>query len=361
MAASSLLQSFRLGSLSLPNRLVMAPMTRGRAESDGTPNDLMANYYVQRADAGLLVTEATPVSRTGIGWLGAPGMYTDAHQAGWLKVTDAVHRARGRVFLQLWHMGRVSHPDFLGGALPVGPSAIAAKGETHTAKGKQAYVTPRALGLDEIKGVVADFARATKRARDAGFDGVELHGANGYLIDQFLRDGSNRRTDAYGGSIANRTRFLLEVTEAVIGAWSKDRVGVRLSPRGAYNDMADSDPAATFGDAAARLSKLGIAYLHAMEPLPGHMMAAPGERVSPVMRKAFRGPFIANGGYDAALGAKAIDAGEADLVAFGIPFLANPDFVERVRRGSPLNPPDYGTLYTPGPKGYTDYPALAAR
>jgi N-ethylmaleimide reductase len=359
MPLAPLFQPVRLGAVEAPNRMLMAPMTRGRAEADGTPNALMATYYVQRATAGLLVTEATPVSRQGVGWVGAPGMYTDAHVAGWRKVTEAVHAAKGRIFLQLWHMGRVSHPDFHGGALPVGPSAIAAQGETHTPLGKKAYVTPRALETAEIAGIVKAFGDATRRARDAGFDGVEVHGANGYLVDQFLRDGSNHRTDGYGGSVENRTRFAVEVAQACVSAWAADRVGFRVSPRGAYNDMADRDPAATFGRLAERLSPLGLAYLHVMEGLPGSMMHTPGERVSPVLRKAFRGALVANGGYDAAKAAAALAAGEADAVAFGVPFLCTPDFVARTQAGKPMNPPDFSTLYTPGAKGYTDYPALA--
>lgn len=354
-----LFRPLAVGALTLPNRLVMAPMTRGRAEPDGTPTELIASHYAQRAAAGLLVTEATPVSRDGVGWLGAPGVYTDRHVEGWRRVTDAVHRAGGRIFLQLWHMGRVSHPDFLDGALPVGPSAVAAKGETHTPKGKQPYVTPRALALEEIPRIVRAYGDGARRAKDAGFDGVEIHGANGYLVDQFLRDGSNHRTDGYGGSARNRTRFLVEVAEAACAAWSPDRVAMRLSPRGAYNDMRDSDPVATFSLAAERLSALRLAYLHVVEPFEGHMMWAPGERVSPSMRRAFRGPFVANGGYDAARASAAVEQGEADLVSFGLPFLANPDFVERVRRGAALNAPDFATLYTPGAKGYLDYPTLA--
>lgn len=350
-----LFQPLRLGALTLPHRMIMAPMTRGRAEADGTPNALMATYYVQRASAALLVTEATPVSRQGVGWLGAPGMYTDAHVAGWRRVTDAVHAAGGRIVLQLWHMGRVSHPDFHGGELPVGPSAIAAKGETHTPLGKKAYVTPRALETAEIAGIVKAFGDGARRAREAGFDGVEIHGANGYLVDQFLRDGSNQRTDGYGGSLENRTRFAVEVAQACAGAWAADRVGIRLSPRGTYNDMADRDPAATFGRAAERLSALKLAYLHVVEGLPGTMMHTPGERVSPVLRKAFKGPFIANGGYDAPKAAAAVAAGEADAVAFGVPFLSTPDFVARTKTGAPINAPDFATLYTPGAKGYTDY------
>lgn len=355
---SLLFSPLRVGALTLPNRLVMAPMTRGRAGPDGTPLPRMARYYGSRADAGLLITEATAISPQGTGWLGAPGIHRDEHVAGWRPVTSAVHAAGGRIFLQLWHMGRVSHPDFLGGDLPVGPSAIAAKGDSHTPRGKQSYVTPRELGRSEIAAIVADYANAARRARAAGFDGVELHGANGYLIDQFLRDGSNRRTDEYGGSVANRVRFLLEVVQAVAAAWSPERVGVRLSPTGNYNDMADSAPAATFGHAARELDRLGLAYLHVTEALPGHPMHVPLPPVAPVMRRAFHGPLLVNGGYDAAKAAAAIAAGEADLVAFGLPFLANPDFVKRVRTGAPLNQPDYATLYTHGDEGYLDYATL---
>ena len=355
-----LFEPYPLKTMTLPNRMVMAPLTRGRAEADGTPNDLMARYYRQRAEAGLIVSEATAISRGGVGWLGAPGIYTDAHVAGWRKVTEAVHEAGGRIFLQLWHMGRASHPDFLDGELPVAPSAVAADEWSHTPLGKKRYVVPRALELDEIPGIVNDYAAAAVRARDAGFDGVEIHGANGYLIDQFLRDGSNRRTDAYGGCVANRARFLLEVTEAVCSAWSPDRVGVRLSPTGGYNDMRDSDPPATFGHAADALNRFNLAYLHLMEALPGHPLAGTHERISPMLRTIYRGTLIINGGFDAQLATAALERGEADLVAFGMLFLANPDLVRRFREGAPLNAPDYATLYTPGPRGYVDYPALEA-
>lgn len=358
MNENILFEPYPLKTLTLPNRMVMAPLTRGRAEADGTPNDLMARYYRQRAEAGLIVSEATAVSRGGVGWLGAPGIYTDAHVAGWRKVTEAVHGAGGRIFLQLWHMGRASHPDFLDGELPVAPSAVAADEWSRTPLGKKHYVVPRPLELGEIPGIVSDYAAAAARARDAGFDGVEIHGANGYLIDQFLRDGSNRRTDAYGGSVANRARFLLEVTEAVCAAWSPDRVGVRLSPTGGYNDMRDSDPPATFGYAVEALNRFDLAYLHLMEALPGHPLAGTHERISPMLRTIYRGTLIINGGFDARLATAALARGEADLVAFGMLFLANPDLVRRFREGAPLNAPDYATLYTPGPKGYVDYPTL---
>jgi N-ethylmaleimide reductase len=359
MTPQHLFFPLQLGPLMLPNRLVMAPMTRGRAEADGTPNEAIARYYRMRADAGLLVTEATAISPQGRGWVGAPGIWNDAHVGGWRRVTEAVHKRDGRIFLQLWHMGRVSHPDFQGGELPVGPSAIAAIGESHTPKGRQPYVTPRELSRDGIQAIVADYAAAARRAREAGFDGIELHGANGYLIDQFLRDGSNRREDEYGGNAPNRARFLLEVTRAVSEAWEPERVGVRLSPTGNYNDMRDSDPAGTFTHAARELDRLGIAYLHVSEPLPGHMLHVPLPPVTPALRKAFRGTLIVNGGYGADRADDAIRAREADLVAFGMPFLANPDLVTRFRTGAALNQPDFATLYTPGEKGYLDYPTLA--
>ena len=334
-------------------------MARGRAYADGTPSSIMAPYYALRAEAGLIVTEATSISTQGTGWLGAPGIHTDAHVHGWRRVTDAVHEKDGRIFLQLWHMGRVSHPDFLGGQLPVGPSAIAAKGDAHTKNGKRPYVTPRALEKGEIRAIVADYAAAAKRARDAGFDGVEIHGANGYLIDQFLRDGANQRSDDYGGNVANRTRFLLEVVEAVSAAWSTDRVGVRVSPTGTYNDMRDSDPDALFAHVARVLDGRALAYLHVSEPLPGHMLASELPPVLPTIRRNFHGVLFTNGGYDADKAEAAIAAKEADAVAFGVPFLANPDLVRRWRHGRELNAPDFATLYTPGEKGYLDYPVLA--
>jgi N-ethylmaleimide reductase len=357
-SVSTLFESVKIGAIHLPNRMVMAPLTRGRANPDHVPDNLMAEYYVQRASAGLIVTEATAISPQGFGWFGAPGLWTDSHVQGWRNVTDSVHRANGRIFLQLWHMGRVSHPDFQNGQLPVGPSAIAAQGDAHVPTGKKPYVTPRALETSEIAGIVKDYARATKLAKEAGFDGVEIHGANGYLIDQFIRDGSNHRSDAYGGTVPNRVRFLLEVTEAVADAWLPDRVGVRLSPTGPYNDMKDSNPAETFTYAARALNTFGLAYLHVLEGLPGHWSAVPGPRVSPQLRDAFKGPFIVNAGYDAPKGAAAIAHGEADLVAYGTPFLANPDLVERFKTGAPLNAPQVDTFYSGGAKGYTDYPRL---
>ncbi len=353
---TTIFDPIKLGSVSLPNRMIMAPMTRGRAEAGAVPGALMAEYYSARAEAGLIISEATAISPQGHGWNNAPGIWNEAQVQGWRKVTDAVHQRGGRMFLQLWHMGRVSHPDFLDGKQPVGPSAIAAKGESHTPTGTKPYVVPHALSVDEIHAIIGEYAAAAERAIDAGFDGVEVHGANGYLIDQFIRDGSNQRTDSYGGSTDHRLRFLMEVTSAVISKIGAGRVGVRLSPTGQYNDMHDSNAVATFSRAAELLSPLGLAYLHTMEALPGHPFAAEGERVTPHIRKAYKGVLITNGGYDVALANQALTNGEADAIAFGVPFLANPDLVQRFKHNQPLNVPDFATFYTQGAKGYTDYP-----
>ncbi len=356
---SKLFDSLVLGPLALRNRIFMAPMTRGRARPDGTPTSVMTEYYRQRASAGLIVTEATAISAQGTGWAGAPGIYTDAHEEGWRAVTHAVHEAGGRIFLQLWHMGRVSHPDFQGGELPVGPSAIAAKGQAHTADGLKDYVTPRALAAEELPGIVADYAAAARRAIAAGFDGIELHGANGYLLDQFIRDGSNQRDDEYGGSIENRWRFPLEVARAVAEAIGSERTGFRVSPTGGYNGMSDQDPVATFTYGARRMAELGLAYVHVFEPLPGGVMGEAGVPVvHPHIRKAFGGTLILNGGYDGPKAEQALAAGETEAIAFGMPFLANPDLPRRLQEAAPLNAPDFATFYTPGAKGYTDYSRL---
>lgn len=359
MSISSLFEPIRLGAIDLRNRMVMAPLTRGRSGPDRIPNALMAEYYQQRASAGLIITEATQVSEQAAGWAETPGIYSEAQIQAWQQVTDAVHQQGGKIVLQLWHTGRASHPDFqVNGALPISASAIPPVGEIHTPQGKKPFVTPRAVSLEEIPGIVQDFAQATRNARQAGFDGVEIHAANGYLIDQFLRDGTNQRQDAYGGTIENRARFLLEVTEAVVNAWSADHIGVRLSPTNAFNDMRDSNPIATFTYAAQALNTYNLAYLHLLEALPGHLLAVEGERVSPYIRKVYQGPLIINGGYDAASGAAAIANQDADLVAYGIPFIANPDLPERFAQQAPLNEPDTATFYTQGAKGYTDYPFL---
>jgi len=359
MATPDLFTPVQVGTLTLPNRVVMAPMTRNRAGTGNVPGALAVEYYTQRASAGLIITEATQVSPQGVGYPGTPGIHSAAQVAGWRVVTDAVHAAGGRIFLQLWHVGRISHPSLQpDGALPVAPSAIKPKGDAFTASGPQPFVTPRALATEEIPGVVAQFETGARLAKEAGFDGVELHGANGYLIDQFLRDGSNRRTDRYGGSLANRARFLLEVTEAVAGVWGADRVGVRLSPRGDFNDMSDSDPRATFGHAALALAPFGLAYLHIVEPV-GSLPAGTAP-LAPRLKEAFGGPLMINGGYTRALAETALAEGQADLVSFGAPFLANPDLPLRLANEAPLNPPDPATFYGGDARGYTDYPPLAA-
>ncbi len=357
---SPLFTPLRVGELDLPNRVLMAPMTRGRATADGVPLPHMAIYYAQRASGGLLITEATSISPQGVGWVNAPRIDQPAHVAAWRPVTQAVHDAGGRIFLQLWHMGRASHPDFQGGQLPVGPSAIAAAGESHTPEGKKPYVTPRALETRELAGVVADYAHAARNAVEAGFDGVEIHGANGYLVDQFIRDGSNQRTDDYGGSIAKRWRFPLEVVDAVVAAIGASRTAIRLSPTGAYNGMSDSDPVASFSFGARELSQRGLAFVHLVAPLPGHMMANPAApAVTPAVRAAFDGVLVVNGGYTRDAADAVIASGEADAVAFGVPYLANPDLPARLEANAPLNAPDFATFYSPGEQGYTDYPALA--
>jgi N-ethylmaleimide reductase len=344
---------YRLGHIDLGNRLVMAPMTRSRAVGGSVPNPLAATYYAQRASAGLIVSEATQVSPQGVGYIRTPGIHSAEQVAGWTVITDAVHRAGGKIFLQLWHVGRISHPDFHGGELPVAPSAIAAQGQVFTAKGLQPMVTPRALDTAELPGIVEQFRRGAENAKAAGFDGVELHGANGYLLDQFLRDGANRRTDDYGGSVENRARLPLEVTRAVVGVWGADRVGYRISPNGVFNAMSDSNPVATFSYLIEKLDKLGIVYLHVVDPL-----ADGDKRLSPLLRKKFSRSYIVNGGFDAASATAAIRHGVADLVAIGVPFIANPDLPQRYRAGAALNAPDQATFYAGEEKGFTDYPAL---
>jgi N-ethylmaleimide reductase len=350
---------YRLGALALPNRFVMAPMTRSRALAGNVPNPLAATYYAQRAAAGLLISEGTQVSPQGVGYIRTPGMHSPEQVAGWKVVTDAVHRAGGRIFAQLWHVGRVSHPDFHGGELPVAPSAIAGVGEAFTVNGRQVLGVPRALDLAELPVVVEQFRQAAVNAMAAGFDGVELHGANGYLLDQFLRDGANHRTDDYGGSIENRARFPLEVADAVISVWGPSHVGYKISPHFAMLGMSDSTPVDTFSYLARQLGARRIAYLHIAEPVAGPAVAPAGTvRATPILRRLFEGPVIVNGGYNVESANAAIAAGEADLVAFGVPFLANPDLPERWRRGSSLNAPRLEHFYAGEEKGYTDYPTL---
>jgi N-ethylmaleimide reductase len=351
---------YRLDALELKNRLVLSPMTRSRALDGNVPNPLAATYYAQRASAGLLITEASQVSPQGVGYIRTPGMHSPEQVAGWRKVTDAVHKAGGRIFAQLWHVGRVSHPDFHGGALPVAPSALPVDGEAFTHNGKVKIVTPRALELSELPGIVAQFRTAAENAKAAGFDGVELHGANGYLLDQFLRDGANRRTDAYGGGVANRARFPLEVTDAVIAVWGAERVGYKLSPHFAGYSMSDSHPVETFSHIVKELAQRKIGYIHIGEAIAGPMAAPAGTvRVTPILRSIFGGTVMVNGGYDARSANAAIARGEADLVAIGVPFLANPDLPARYRNDGPLNAADPATFYAGEDKGYIDYPALA--
>ncbi len=353
--SKTLFSPYTLGDLTLANRMVLSPMTRSRALAGNVPNPLAAQYYVQRASAGLMITEATQVSPQGVGYIRTPGMHSAEQVAGWRAVTDAVHEAGGTIFAQLWHVGRVSHPDFHGGALPVAPSALPVEGEAFTQNGRVKIVTPRALEANEIADIVVQFGKAAANAKAAGFDGVELHGANGYLLDQFLRDGANHRTDAYGGAIRNRARFPLEVAAAVIDVWGPERVGFKASPSFSGYSMSDSNPTETFSYLATRLSELKLAYLHVTEPV-----AAGRARVTPTLRQIFKGTLIVNGGYDAQSGNAAIAGGEADLVAFGVPFLANPDLPLRYRRNAPLNAADQATFYAGEEKGYIDYPALNA-
>jgi N-ethylmaleimide reductase len=356
-----LLTPVQLGPYTLGNRMVMAPMTRNRAGEGLVPAPIAATYYAQRASAGLIVTEGSQVSPQGVGYPNTPGVHSDAQVEGWKRVTAAVHERGGRIFLQLWHVGRISHPSLQPeGGLPVAPSAIAAEGTVFTDSGPQPFVAPRALELAEIPGVVEQFAHGARQALESGFDGVEIHGANGYLVDQFLRDGTNRRIDAYGGPVENRVRFLVEVVAAVAGVWGADRMGVRFSPTGTFNSMSDSDPVATFGHAAQALDRFGLAYLHVVEPSSGRFAVPGAPAVAPAMRQRFHGAFILNGGFDLETGDAAIAGGKADLVSFGQLFLANPDLPERFAEGAPLNPPDFATFYTGGEKGYVDYPARDA-
>jgi N-ethylmaleimide reductase len=355
-----LFSPIRLGLVELPNRIVMAPMTRNRAGPGEVPTALMATYYAQRASAGLIVSEGTQITPQGQGYPGTPGIHSTAQTEGWKQVTAAVHAAGGRIFCQLWHVGRVSHPLLQpDGVLPVAPSALAPSGQLWTPEGMRPFVTPRTLETSEIAGLVEDYRKAAAIALRAGFDGVELHAANGYLIDQFLRDGSNRRIDRYGGSVSNRARLLIEVTEALIAAVGADRVGVRLSPTNPFNDMADSNPAALFGYAVDELDRLQLCYLHIIEPGPTDPIGQ-GERPDgQFFRTRWRGRLMLNKGYDLERANAAVADGTADLVSFAALFLANPDLPERLRRGGPFNPPDRKTFYGGDARGYTDYPALA--
>jgi len=354
----TLFSPYILGDIALDNRFVLSPMTRSRALEGNVANPLAATYYVQRASAGMMITEGTQVSPQGVGYIRTPGIHSPAQVAGWKHITDAVHRVGGTIFAQLWHVGRVSHPDFHGGALPVAPSALPVDGEAFTNNGKVKIPTPRALETSEIRGIVEQFRKGAENAKAAGFDGVELHGANGYLLDQFLRDGSNKRTDAYGGSLTKRMRLPVEVAEAVAGVFGASRVGYKLSPFFPGYSMSDSNPVDTFTTMARELDQLGLGYLHVSEAIAGPMKVDGTVRATPSIRDAFNGTLIVNGGYDAATAEAAIARGETDLVAFGVPFLANPDLPLRYRKGATLNSPDPATFYAGEEKGYIDYPAL---
>lgn len=354
---SDLFSPVKLGSIAMSNRMVMAPLTRNRSSMEGVPQDINVTYYEQRATAGLIVTEATPISMMGHGYPLLPGIYTDAHVAGWKKVTDAVHAKGGRIVIQLWHVGRISHPSLLNGATPVAPSAVKPSGKAFTFNGLEEYVEPRALDASELPGIVADYVQASKNAIKAGFDGVEIHSANGYLLDQFLRDCSNKRADIYGGSIENRSRLLMEVTKAVVEAIGSDKVGLRLSPVNPFNDMKDSNPQALFNYVTEQLNQFNLAYLHVVEGgIHGGGVADPFD--FDAMRKLCKSPYMANLSYDKARGNAAIASGHADAVAYGVPFIANPDLVERFRKDAPLNEADSKSFYGGTEKGYTDYPTL---
>ena len=362
MSDSDLFQPVRMGPMTLANRIVMAPLTRSRAGKGDVPGPMNAEYYTQRATAGLIVTEATQISQQGKGYAFTPGIYNDAQVAGWRLVTDAVHAKGGHIVLQLWHVGRISHPDLQpGGALPVAPSAIKPGGKAFTETGFQDHVTPRALETDEIPGIVADYAHAAQCAKEAGFDGVEVHAANAYLLDQFIRDSTNKRTDQYGGSVANRIRFPLEVVAAVVDVWGGDRVGIRLSPLTPQvgDTPLDSDPMGTYGAMVDGLKPFGLAYLHMIEGATQGSRAEPEGFSLQALRRRFSGLYMANNGFDRDLALRARQEDLADLVCFGRPFIGNPDLVERLRLDAPLVDAPKETWYGGDAHGYTDYPTLA--
>jgi 2,4-dienoyl-CoA reductase-like NADH-dependent reductase (Old Yellow Enzyme family) len=356
----SLFDPIRLGNLDLPNRILMAPLTRGRSTREHVPTPVMAEYYAQRASAGLIITEATGISQEGLGWPYAPGIWNNAQVEAWKPIVKAVHDKGGRIALQLWHMGYLVHPDFLGGQPPVSSSARTAPDEAHTYEGKKPYGEARALREDEIPRLLADYENAAKNAVAAGFDGVQIHAANGYLIDEFLRDGANKRTDRYGGSIENRVRLLTKIAQTVAGVVGPERTGIRFSPNGPIQGVDDSDPHALFEVAAEAMARIGLAYIELREPGPngtfGKATVAP---VAPTIKKAFGGPVILNCDYDGPKAQAAVEAGEADAIAFGRPYLANPDLPERIAEGAPLNKDDMKTWYSQGPEGYVDYPTLS--
>ena len=347
----SLLDPIQIGALQLRNRIIMAPLTRSRAVGGRIPNALMAEYYAQRSSAGMILAEATAVSPMGVGYANTPGIWSDEQVEGWKAITAAVHARGGCILLQLWHVGRVSDPIFLDGQLPVAPSAVAARGDVSLLRPKRRFVTPRALETAEIPGIIAAYRQGAVNAKRAGFDGVEIHGANGYLLDQFLQDSTNKRTDQYGGPVENRARLMLEVTDACIDVWGRDRVGMHLAPRGDSHDMGDSNPAATFGYVAKELGRRRIAFICAREALGP-------DRQGPTLKAAFGGVYIANEKFTRETAEQAVQLGEADAIAFGVLFIANPDLPRRLALRAPLNEPKPELFYADGPEGYTDYPAL---
>jgi 2,4-dienoyl-CoA reductase-like NADH-dependent reductase (Old Yellow Enzyme family) len=342
----------RVGDLDLPNRVLMAPLTRARASDDRVPTDLMREYYVQRASAGLIISEATCISPLSVGYERTPGIWSEDQVAGWRRITEAVHEAGGRISLQLWHVGRVSHPALLNGETPVAPSAIAPEGHVSLLRPIRSYVTPRALAVDEIAGIVADYRRAAENAQKAGFDGVELHGANGYLLDEFLQDGTNKRTDEYGGPIENRARLMFEVVDAAISVWGPGRVGLHLSPRADIHSMGDSDRLASFSYVAREARRRKLAFLLARE-------YRTEDSIGSALRREFGGVYVANERFTVEQAEQAISEGSADAIAFGVQFIANPDLPSRIKRGAPLNNPDHQTFYVGGARGYADYPSLS--
>jgi 2,4-dienoyl-CoA reductase-like NADH-dependent reductase (Old Yellow Enzyme family) len=369
----TLFDPLKLGAIDLPNRIIMAPLTRSRATPDGrVPTDLQVDYYRQRASAGLIISEATSVTAMGVGYAATPGIWSDEQTESWKKVTRAVHQAGGRMVLQLWHVGRISHPLFLNGALPEAPSAVKPKGNVSLVRPPTEFVTPRALERDEISRVIAEFKRGAENAQKAGFDGVHIHGANGYLLDQFLQDSTNQRDDDYGGPIENRARLMLEVADACIAVWGESRVGMHLAPRMDSHDMGDSDRLGTFGYVARELGKRRLGWIAAREAVIDEntkLVDSQGnpkvirnaESIGPILKREFDGPFIANEGFDQQSAETLLAEGKADAVAFGKLFIANPDLVRRFREKAPLNPWDTATFYSGGERGYTDYPAIESQ
>jgi len=346
-----LFQTLQIGDLSLPNRIIMAPLTRCRASEGRLPNAMMAEYYAQRAGAGLILSEAVAVTAMGVGYPDTPGIWNEEQTDAWRQVTEAVHEKGGRIFMQLWHVGRISHPVYLHGKDPVAPSAVRPRGFVSRLRPRQPFVTPRALETAEVRGTVEAYRKGAENAKAAGFDGVEIHGANGYLPDQFLQDSTNLRTDEYGGSLENRARFMLEITDAAISVWGAGRVGMHLAPRCDSHDMGDSDPKRTFSYLASELGKRGIAFIFTREHFQGPVL-------TPHLKKSFGGPVFANEQFDAASAEQVLAEGHADAVSFGKDFISNPDLPERFRQAAALQPYDKETFYSGGPRGYTDYPSL---